>query len=87
MILWPIFFVAASQQDPQYKPRDFKKAVKKTIGGIRIGDSRASAARDGFGEGKVGPPIEKPHWAHQGEQVRHCFRTLLLAHRQLDTDS
>ena len=28
LILWPIFFVAATQQDPHQKPRDFKKSVE-----------------------------------------------------------
>eukprot|EP00903_Cladosiphon_okamuranus_P009900 g9402.t1 len=69
MILWPIFFVAASQQDPHLKPRNFRKTVAKGIEGIRIGDSKINAARTGFGA-KVGPPVEEqPHWAHQGENL------------------
>lgn len=28
LILWPIFFVAATQQDPHLKPRDFKKSAE-----------------------------------------------------------
>ena len=29
LILWPIFFVAATQQEPQLKPRTFKKSITR----------------------------------------------------------
>lgn len=73
MVLWPIFFVAASQQDPHLKPRNFRKTMVKGIEGIRTRDSRANAAKEGFGA-RVGPHVveETPHWEHQGENVRSC---------------
>eukprot|EP00752_Nemacystus_decipiens_P016554 g14796.t1 len=69
MILWPIFFVAASHQHPHLKPRNFKKSVARGLGGIGIGD-RTSSSKQCFG-GKVAEHKlpERPHWEHSsGEQ-------------------
>lgn len=71
MLLWPIFFVAASQQRPHLKPRNFKKAVTKGIGSIRLGDKAGSAKGGGFGGGgndTDSSVTEKPHWENQEEQ-------------------
>ena len=32
LVLWPIFFVAATRQDPHLKPRDFKRSVETVAG-------------------------------------------------------
>ncbi|CAB1102054.1 unnamed protein product [Ectocarpus sp. CCAP 1310/34] len=66
MIIWPIFFVAASRQDPHLKPRNFKESVTKGLSGLRIGDSKHPAARDGF---NGSPSVEeRPNWEQEGKK-------------------
>ncbi|CAM9707380.1 unnamed protein product [Ectocarpus fasciculatus] len=67
MIMWPIFFVAASRQDPHLKPRNFKKSVAKGIEGLRIGEDKHSGARDDFNSSHH--VEERPYWEHEGKKV------------------
>ncbi|CAM9349566.1 unnamed protein product [Ectocarpus sp. 13 AM-2016] len=68
MLLWPIFFVAASRQDPHLKPRNFKKAVAKGLEGLRIGELVTTGTRK---DGSSNPEDEeeKPHWERKGRQA------------------
>lgn len=75
MVLWPIFFVAASHQSPHLKPRNFKKTVAKGIGGIRIGNRQGSTREELEAEVNDCTMPEEPHWAHK-EQV--CVRLVLV---------
>lgn len=69
MLVWPIFFVAASRQDPHLKPRNFKKSVAKGLEGLRIGELVTAGTRK---DGSSNPEDEeqKPHWERKGRQVR-----------------
>ncbi|CAB1104807.1 unnamed protein product [Ectocarpus sp. CCAP 1310/34] len=67
MLVWPIFFVAASRQDPHLKPRNFKKSVAKGLEGLRIGKLVTPRTRN---DGSSNPEDEdvKPHWERNGSQ-------------------
>eukprot|EP00903_Cladosiphon_okamuranus_P009902 g9404.t1 len=71
MLLWPIFFVAASNQVPHLKPRNFKKTVAKGIGGIRTIGDRKGSTKEMYGA-KVNDSTmpETSHWSQQGEKVQ-----------------
>ncbi|CAB1108528.1 unnamed protein product [Ectocarpus sp. CCAP 1310/34] len=67
MLVWPIFFVAASRQDPHLKPRNFKKSVAKGLQGLRVGEVVTPWTRK---DGSINPEDEevKPHWERKGRQ-------------------
>ncbi|CAM9401821.1 unnamed protein product [Ectocarpus fasciculatus] len=73
LILWPLFFVAATQQDPHLKPRTFKKSVirgaERAAGVTKVlaraapmrhsSTAKQAAAVDGFEESEEAPPWER----------------------------
>lgn len=73
LILWPIFFVAATRQEPHLKPRDFKKpaailARKPSLAGVTASLPRPLKRRMSTG-GQTGrtidiaeQQIERPYW-------------------------
>lgn len=73
LILWPIFFVAATRQEPHLKPRDFKKpaailAGKPSLAGVTASLPRPLKRRMSTG-GQTGRTIdiaehqiERPYW-------------------------
>lgn len=72
LILWPLFFVAATQQDPHMKPRDFKKIAGWAVESAKVAASTSGLARpsegattfDGLrsGAGRRERPAEPPYW-------------------------
>ena len=72
MILWPIFFVAASHQDPHLKPRNFKKTVAKGIGGIRIGDRSGGKSIGAKMPAGSTATETRPHWDRHSEVGYVC---------------
>ncbi|CAM9171945.1 unnamed protein product, partial [Ectocarpus sp. 8 AP-2014] len=73
LILWPLCFVAATQEDPHLKPRTFKKSVmrgaERAAGVTKViaravpmrhsGTTRQAAAVDGFEGSEEVPPWER----------------------------
>lgn len=75
LILWPIFFVAATRQDPHLKPRDFKRSAE-IVGGVTgftgvtaslAGPLKRTMARGDKGGREIDVDatehqIERPYW-------------------------
>lgn len=82
LILWPIFFVAATRQDPHLKPRDFKRSAE-TVAGVTgftgvtasiAGPLKRSIARDDKGGRQIDVDatdhqLERPYWEDSPPQT------------------
>lgn len=70
LILWPIFFVAATHQGPSQKPRDFKKYAAGVTGFVGVTASvegplkntSMSGAQSGRPKGPTELQVEQAHW-------------------------
>lgn len=54
LLLWPIFFVAASRQDPHLKVRNFRKSVTKPAKSVRVRHPLRHKNRAGPNDGRNG---------------------------------